>query len=181
MPSCVALLRGINVGGKVMMPMADLRAFFEASGFTGAKTLLQSGNVIFTSKSGTSAALEKQLEPALNKKVGREIDLFIRDAAAWKKIIAENPFVEQAAHDPGRLVVYCLRSTPEAKALAVLKASIVGREVFRPGPSCLYIHYPDGQGESKFTNALIQRKLGIAGTARNWNTVLKIAALLSSG
>jgi uncharacterized protein (DUF1697 family) len=178
MPSFVALLRGINVGGKVMVPMAELRAFFVSAGYADARTLLQSGNVVFSAASGTSALLEKQLEPALGKAFGREINLFVREARAWKKIVAENPFVDEAANDPGRLVVFCLRAMPEAKALAALKAAIAGREVFRSGSACLYIHYPDGQGDSKFTHALIQRKLGVEGTARNWNTVLKIAALL---
>jgi uncharacterized protein (DUF1697 family) len=174
----VALLRGINVGGNAILPMAEVRAFFEGMGVGEVKTLLQSGNVVFSGKVADGAALEKKLEAAAKKKFGREIGFFVRDAAERKGIVAGNPFADEAKRDPGRLVVMCLKAAPKKGALAALKAAIVGRETFRAGEGCLYIYYPDGQGTSKFTNALIERKLGTNGTARNWNTVLKIAAML---
>jgi uncharacterized protein (DUF1697 family) len=180
MPVFVALLRGINVGGKAMVAMADLRAFFEALGFTGAKTLLQSGNVIFEFKAADPDLIEKKLETAFAKKFGRPVEFFVREKSAWEKIIAGNPYRDEAKSDPSHLVVLCLKSKPATAACAALKSAITGREIFRAGGTHLYIHYPDGIGTSKFTNAVIERKLGISGTARNWNTVEKIAALMES-
>lgn len=180
MPAFVALLRGINVGGKSMVATADLRAFFEAFGFTAVKTLLQSGNVIFESKAKTGA-LEKKLEAAAAKKFGRPLEFFVRDQAEWRKIILGNPYLDEARKDPSHLVVMCLKAKLTIAACEALKAAIPGRETFRAEGPHLYIYYPDGIGESKFTNALIDRKLGASGTARNWNTVQKIAALMGSG
>ena len=176
MTSYVALLRGINVGGKTMIAMAELRKLFEGEGLVDVKTLLQSGNVLFKSAS-TAVALELLIEKNIEKKFGREVDVMVRDKTAWEKIIAKNPFADEAKNDPGHLVVLCLKSKPEAKALAALKAAIVGREYFAPGEKCLYLMYPDGIGTSKLTNVVFDRHIGTA-TARNWNTVLKIAAAL---
>ena len=174
----IALLRGINVGGKTMIAMEDLRGLFESAGFTGVKTLLQSGNVVFTGKSGSVSAIEKQLEKAAEKKFGRAFEFFIRDQSAWNKIIAGNPFPGEARHDPSHLLVLCTKAVLTSETLAALKTAVVGQEYFKAGVRCLYIHYPDGIGRSKLTNAMIERKLGASGTARNWNTVLKIAALM---
>jgi len=71
-----------------------------------------------------------------------------------------------------------LKSAPTAAALAALKSVITGGEYFQAGERCLYLVYPDGIGRSKLTNVLIDRKLGTSGTARNWNTMLKIVALM---
>lgn len=174
----IALIRGINVGGKTMIAMEDLRGLFESAGLTGVKTLLQSGNIVFTGKSGKVSAVEKILEKAAEKKFGRAFEFFIRDRPAWNKIIAGNPFPGEARRDPSQLLVLCTKAVLTSETLAALKAAIVGQEYFKAGERCLYIHYPDGIGRSKLTNALIERKLGASGTARNWNTVLKIAALL---
>jgi uncharacterized protein (DUF1697 family) len=178
MKSYVAVIRGINVGGKSMVAMADLRTLLEKEGFADVKTLLQSGNVVFKSKPGSAAAIEKQLEKAAEKKFGRALDFFVRDGGEWKKIVEENPFHDEAKNDPAHLVVLLLKRAAKAENLAALKAAIIGRQVFKAGERCLYLVYPDGIGTSKLTNAVIDRKLGTTGTARNWNTMHKIAALL---
>src|SRR5205823_5130806 len=112
--------------------------------------------------------LEKLLEKNL------EAAVFVRTAAEWAKIVARNPFPAEAKSDPGHLIVMLLK---DEKDVAALQAAIVGREIMRADGRQLYIVYPDGQGTSKLTNAVIERKLGTRGTARNWNTVLKLAAL----
>ncbi|HEY8966054.1 MAG TPA: DUF1697 domain-containing protein [Candidatus Methylacidiphilales bacterium] len=169
----VALLRGINVGGKTTLPMADLRALLEAEGLGDVKTLLQSGNALFRAKA--DAALESRLEKAAAKRFGRPIDFFVRKQAEWEKLVAGNPFAKEAAADPGHLVVLALKADPSKETLAALKAAIKGPEYFAPGDRSLYLVYPDGIGRSKLTPALLEKHLG-PGTARNWNTVQKIAA-----
>jgi uncharacterized protein (DUF1697 family) len=168
MTTQIALLRGINVGGNKMVAMSDLRALAARLGLRDARTLLQSGNLIFRSDK-QPAKLEALLEKELDG-----VTVFVRNAAEWAQIVARNPFPAEAKNDPGHLLVMLLK---EAKDVTSLQAAIVGREVLRADGRQLYIVYPDGQGTSKLTNALIERKLGTRGTARNWNTVMKLAAL----
>lgn len=174
----VTLLRGINVGGNSLVAMADLRALLETLKFTDVKTLLQSGNVVFKSK--PSADLETKLENAISEMAGRPIDCIVCTAIEWENLIAGNPFAKEAKNDPSHLLVMRLKDAPDAKALAALKAAISGPEYFEIKDKNLYLVYPDGIGRSKLTNVLIEKKLGTRGTARNWNTAQKIAALLES-
>jgi uncharacterized protein (DUF1697 family) len=162
----VALLRAINVGGHGKLPMAELLQHFASAGFKDAKTLLQSGNVVFAARSKSNASLERALEA----KVGT--DVIIRTAEEWSEIVAANPFRAEAKNDPARLHVMFLKNEPDAGF------DWPGPERMKRIGQQLYIVYPNGAGTSKLTGALIERKLGTRGTARNWNTVMKIAALL---
>src|SRR5262249_51161418 len=173
----IGLLRAVNVAGHGAVAMATLRGFLADLGFADARTLLQSGNVVFTGKGGTDAALEAHLEMEAEKRLGLRTTFFVRDAAEWDAIIAANPFPEEAEHDPSHLLVMFLKATPSAAAVQKLQAAIKGREVVRPGGRQVYITYPDGIGRSKLTNAVIEKALGSPGTGRNWNTVVKLAAL----
>jgi uncharacterized protein (DUF1697 family) len=175
----VALLRGINVGGRAMIAMADLRALLESLGFTSVRTLLQSGNLVFEAKVGTPIQMEKLLETATEKRFGHPVDFLVRRADEWNAIIESNPYENEAIDDPAHLVVMCLNQAPKAADLAGLKKAVAGREYFLCRGRELYIVYPDGIGRSKLTNVLIERKLGARGTARNWNTALKIRALVN--
>ncbi len=177
----VALLRGINVGGHALVAMADLRALLAELGFGDARTLLQSGNAVFSGRARSGAALETRLEDEAAKRFGGvRPAFFLRSVDEWADMIARNPFPVEARRDPARLVAMFLKAAPVASAVEALRASVAGREVIRVGTRHLYITYPDGQGRSKLTGALIEKKLGIAGTARNWNTVLKLAELAQS-
>ena len=178
-PRCfVALVRGINVGGHAPIKMADLRGLFEALGFVAVKTLLQSGNVVFQGTASSAGTMEVSLKKAATARWNLPIDFFVRDAAEWKTIIAGNPFVEEARRDPGHLLMMALKCAPPSEAITALRTSISGVEYFHHVDRQLFLVYPDGIGRSRFTSMLIEKKLGIAGTARNWNTVQKIAAML---
>jgi uncharacterized protein (DUF1697 family) len=157
----VGLLRGINVGGHQTVAMSELRDHLIGEGFTDVRTLLQSGNVVFSSKK----------KPKIESVFGA--DFIVRTADAWREIVARNPFPHEAKNDPGRLVVMTCNGTPDASAL-----KIVGREYAKSDGKQLYVVYPDGQGRSKLTNAVIERQLGLRCTARNWNTVMKILAAI---
>ena len=168
----IALLRGINVGGNKMIAMSDLRERASRLGLRDARTLLQSGNLVFRSNK-SQAQLEKLLEKDLE---GTHV--FVRTTEEWAEVVAANPFGEEAKHDPGRLIVLFLK---EARNAEVLKPAIVGREVARGNGREIYIVYPDGMGTSKLTNAAIEKKLGTRCTARNWNTVMKLASVAAEG
>jgi len=173
----VALLRGINVGGCNKVAMGDLRALFGKLGFADTVTLLQSGNLVFAGDRRSGAALERLFEAETAKQLGVAADYIVRSAAEWKKIVAGNPFIKEAESDPGHLVVMALKSVPAAGDVELLLGAIQGPESLRCDGQQLYIVYPDGIGRSKLTGTLIERKLKTRGTARNWNTVLKLAAL----
>ena len=174
----IALLRGINVGGRNRVAMADLLNLFESLGFAGAKTLLQSGNVVFASERPTGAALERLLEIETEKLLAVTMDYFVRTANEWATIVAHNPFPKEAKSDPSHLVVMLLKDVPVAKDVKALQAAIQGPERVRADGKQLYAVYPAGIGESKLTNNLIEKKLGTRATGRNWNTVLKLAGLV---
>lgn len=180
MTTFVALVRAINVGGHKQVAMADLRALLARLGFADGQSLLQSGNLVFRSEGKTGGQLERLLEAETAKRLGLETTFFVRSAAEWNAIVAHNPFPREAARDPARLVAMALKDAPDAKAVKALQAAIVGREVARARGREAYIVYPDGQGRSKLTIALIEKTLGTRATARNWNTVLKLDALVNA-
>jgi len=177
MTTHVALLRGINVGGNRKVSMADLKGFLGELGFENPRTLLQSGNAVFGSSTRSGAALEGFLESQAAKRLGLETLFLVRTAAEWAEIIARNPFPAEAKSDPSHMVVMALKEAPASKAVAALQAAIKGREVVRAIHRELYAICPDGIGDSRLTVSLIDRTLGVQGTARNWNTVLKLAAM----
>lgn len=160
----IALLRGINVGGKSMMAMADLRELLTKLKFENVRTILQSGNLIFDTKkkpADVEALLEKELH----------VDVIARTAKEMDAIVEANPFPKEGKNDPGRLVVLFLKGSGDGK---VLQKAIKDREIARGDGRQIYVYYPDGQGRSRLTNALIEKTLGTRVTARNWNTVLKL-------
>lgn len=178
MHSHVALLRGINVGGRNLVAMATLREMFEALGFSGVQTLLQSGNVVFDGGRRSPAALERLLEGETAKRLGIAAAYSVRTAEEWRDAIAANPYAREAKADPSHLVVMFLKQAPPAANVKALGAAIRGPEYLRAVGRELYIVYPAGIGTSKLTNAVVERTLGMSGTARNWNTVLKLGAML---
>ena len=177
---CIALLRAVNVGGR-SVAMAELRALLAELGCGNPRTLLQSGNAVFTMKARTSpAALEARLEAQAQRRFGIPIAFMLRSATEWDALILRNPFVEAAQRDPAHLVLMTLKAAPTAAAIDALRGGYKGPETIHVAGRDAYLIYPEGIGRSKLTNALIERKLGVAGTARNWNTVLKLAALAAS-
>lgn len=169
----VAFLRAINVGGRSSLAMADLKKMFVSLGYEDARTILQTGNVIFRSKLA-AGKLERQLEKSLADGMSLQTDIILRSAAEWDALIARNPYADMARDDPSHLLAMPLKSKPAGGALDALRAAIKGRETVELAGRDLYITYPDGIGRSKLTSALIEKTLGTRGTGRNWRTVLKI-------
>jgi uncharacterized protein (DUF1697 family) len=177
----IALFRAVNVGGR-MVRMADLEDLLLEIGLKDPQTLLQSGNAVFgvdaTAARGAPAALEARIERALLAKTGIQSDTFVRTAAEWDAAIVANPFEEQRS-DPSHMILTTLRAEPSAARVKALRASIKGPEVMHAHGRALYVVYPDGMGQSKLTNVVIERALDTRATARNWNTVLKLQALVA--
>jgi uncharacterized protein (DUF1697 family) len=176
----IALLRAINVGGRRPVRMAALLDLLTELGFDGAQSLLQSGNLVFRNQERTGHDLEDFLEEEAAKRLQLQADFLVRTAEEWKRIIASNPFQDQAERDAARLVVIFLKCAPSAKDVKALQAAITGPEIVAADGRQAYIVYPSGIGRSRLTNTLIEKKLGTRGTSRNWNTILKLEALASS-
>src|SRR6266576_850910 len=174
MPVYIALLRGVNLAGHKMVAMADLRAMLEGLGFTDERALLQSGNLVFQGRAQASASLERKLEQEAQRRLDLETDVHVRTAAKWQSIIKRNPFPDADRKDPGHLLLMCFKEAPAPKDVKALQAAIKGREVVRAVGRQAYFIYPDGVGTSRLTTGLIDKTLGLRGTARNWNTVLKL-------
>ncbi len=177
MAAHIALLRAVNVVGRNKVAMKDLVALVSELGFAEAKTLLQSGNLVFQGGRATPRKLEALLEGALRERLALNIDFFVRTASEWDAAVAANPFPREAARDPGHLLVMFLKAAPDRAQAAALVQAIVGRERVHVEGRHAYLVYPDGVGGSRLTSNLVERKLGTRGTARNWNTVLKLQAL----
>lgn len=173
-----AFLRAVNVAGN-QVSMAALKEMLESLGLSEPRSLLQSGNLIFEAGKRKAERLEETLARETEKRLNVSTAYFIRDADALTQIIETNPFVREAKTDPARLVVFLLKTRPRADNVKKLQASIKGPEVVKPGERHVYITYPDGQGRSKLTNAAIEKALVSRGTARNWNTILKMHAAMS--
>ncbi len=164
----VALLRGVNLGGRKVV-MSELRAACEGAGFTNVETLIASGNLVLGSKL-RGEKLESKLEAVILEELGLKTDVHVRDANQLKAILGANPFAAFAKTNPNFLVVYFMRAQASAAEVEVMeKTALTGEEV-KQGASCLYIKFPKGQGASKLKTPKL-------GTARNWNTVTKLAAM----
>ncbi len=176
-----ALLRGINVGGNKTVGMAELKALLEAQGLQSVRTLLNSGNVVFSAGDQDGVKVGKAIEDAIAAALGFRPAVIVRSAGELELIVRKNPFPAMAKDDPGHLVVMCLSGKPGKDALTRLAKAYAGPEQIRVAGENVYLTYPNGIGKSKLTNVLLERHLGVTGTARNWNTVLKLRAAAAGG
>lgn len=174
----VALLRGINVGGKRPIRMADLRATFEAAGGTNVVTYIQSGNVVFDHPSRSAAKLAVKLGSAVAKAAGFDVEIVIRTARELDTVIADSPFAGAA---PETMHVMFLAERVTTAALASIQPTAFAPDRFAIAGRELYLSMPNGLGNSKLAATLLRHKALAGATARNWKTVLALAALTTKG
>jgi uncharacterized protein (DUF1697 family) len=172
----VALLRGINVGGKNKLPMADLSAMFTGAGCSGVQTYIQSGNVVFDAPAALADSVPGRIERAIADRFGYRIPVVMRAAGDLATISRGNPFLAGGA-DPDTLHVVFLAGAPDASRVAALdphrsppdQLLVRGRE--------LYLRCPDGFARTRFTSAYFDTTLATTTTVRNWRTVEKLTEL----
>ncbi|MBB5787712.1 DUF1697 domain-containing protein [Jiangella mangrovi] len=171
----VALLRGINVGGKKKVAMADLRALVEGLGHTDVRTYINSGNVVFTSGTPKAGRAEHEgaLEQAIHAELGLDVAVMVRTHDELAAAVDANPF---PAAEPPRLLLSFLREAPEPDGYAAAEKVESGADEFRVDGTTVYLHCPDGIGRSKLAEALSKPKVPV-GTARNLATVRKLVEL----
>jgi uncharacterized protein (DUF1697 family) len=171
----LALLRGINVGGANKVPMKELRRTFEDLGLENVRTYLQSGNVIFESRSSTPKRLADEIEDALAQAFGLKISVLLRTRPELKRIASGNPFLTEDAK-PTSLHVMFLAARASSKAIKTLDPDRSPPDEFEVRGSEVYLWFPNGSGRSKLTIDYFESKLGTRATARNWNTITKVLA-----
>ena len=173
----VALLRGINVGGRSSVKMADLRSTMCGLGLRDVRTYIQSGNVVFGSAAG-EAELVRMAESVLTERFERPITVLLRSAAELTAVAAANPFLEHQ-DDLTKLSVTFLATPPVAGAPKItIPASETGELLLATRE--VYVHTPDGYGRTKLTTAFLERQLGVVATTRNWRSVLALRDMTAS-
>lgn len=177
----ISLLRGINVGGKNLIRMEALRSIYESTGCEDVRTLLQSGNVVYRTPKRDPDEIARAVEAAVEAQHGFRPAVVQRTVEELRRVVAANPFAELAREQPAKLIVMFLAGDPADGAEAALRARYSGPEEFRVIGREMFIAYPDGQGRSKLTGAMLDRAVRAAMTGRNWNTVLALLELASNG
>jgi len=173
LPRCVALLRGVNVGGKRKVPMSELRMLFESLGHSDVSTFIQSGNVLFTSRARVDPA---DLESAMADRFAMVIPVFLRTHHELEAVLGRNPFGHA---DASKLHVGFMAAKPPAAVVAGIDAASFHPDRLAIRDRELYLHLPIGMGRSKLP-AYLDRQLKIPVTIRNWNTVTMLCELSGS-
>ena len=172
------LIRGINVGGRQKLAMADLRAVLAGLGCTGARTLLQSGNAVFDAEGRPAGRLEEQIAAGIAETAGLSVRCLVREQAELAAVIAANPFGHVT--DGARLYAMFLSAQPDPRLVTEHDPAGLDPGRISLGDRVIYHWCPDGYSQAPPVAAYTEKKLQVAVTARNWNTVTKLAALASS-
>ncbi|GAA4117812.1 MULTISPECIES: DUF1697 domain-containing protein [Streptomyces] len=168
-----ALLRGINVGGKKKVPMAELRNILEELGHGQVRTYLNSGNAVFTSASRDPDALAAELAAAIEERFGFEVACMVRTGPYLRSVLDACPFPAEELAGKQLHATFFAGPPVTAERFASIDASAYLPEEFRLGDQVLYLYAPDGLGTSQLAAALSRPGLlkGVDATSRNWNTV----------
>ena len=175
----VALLRGINVGGKNKLPMKDLAAMFREMGCSDVRTYIQSGNVLFRADPTLAEDIPLLISDGLLSRFGYRVPVVTRTDRELQDIVKANPFAEAGA-EASRLLVLFLSDLPDRARVEALdpnrspgdEFAVLGHEVF--------LHCPNGVARSKLTNSYFDSSLSTTSTARNWRTVRKLLELATA-
>jgi uncharacterized protein (DUF1697 family) len=176
MATYIGLIRALNVGGTGVLKMSTLKSFLADAGLEHPRTLLQSGNFVGDADEN-AADLENRLQTEARLRLGMETEFVIRSRREWADLIEANPFRGEAVADPSHLVLYVSRTEMLATGVAAVTSAYTGPEMLACVAGGLFVYYPLGIGDSKLGRAKGWNRLVSSATGRNWNTVLKLAAL----
>ncbi len=174
MPTYIAMLRGINVGGHNKMPMERLRSICEGLGLKQVRTLIQSGNLVFEAAKCNPDSLSARIEKKILSEFGFEVRVITRTPEEVGRVIERNPFPKESKTEPGKVYVAFLAEVAKPDALKNLESKATADERVQRGEREVYLYYRNGMGQAKLTSNVLERVLAVAATARNWNTVTKL-------
>lgn len=171
----LALLRGINVGGKNSIKMNDLKVLFHDLGFTGVQTYIQSGNVIFHSE---KPVLAYSIEAAIEGAYGFSVPVLLIDAELLEMVLYQNPFLKNDEKDPSYLHVTFFEKAIDASEAISIPAQMLRNDQYVLENRMVYLYCPDGYGKTKLNNGFWEKRLGCKASTRNWKTVGKLYEMM---
>jgi uncharacterized protein (DUF1697 family) len=180
-PTYIALLRGINVSGQKIIKMEPLRASFEALGFKKVRTYVQSGNGVFEAKAAAPAAIAVKIADRIERDFGFSVPVTVVTSEEMGRVVRENPFLKEVGIDSAKLHVTFLSDAPVATGLKKMRALQAGPDRLHCRSRSVYLHCPEGYGNSKLSNNALERVLAVGATTRNWKTVMTLYQMASSG
>ncbi|RZJ31896.1 MAG: DUF1697 domain-containing protein [Flavobacterium sp.] len=178
MKTHLALLRGINVSGQKLIKMEDLRKLMADAGFENVSTYIQSGNIIFEGRETSKAKVAEAIKALIKENYGWDVGVLMLNHSDLKKAIDGNPFLKDKNVDLKQLYVTFLSDNPTTENIEKFATANTENDVAVISGDVMYLKYFHGAGKTKLTNALIENKLKLVATTRNWNTTLKLMELL---
>jgi uncharacterized protein (DUF1697 family) len=178
MTTYVALLYSIVIDKSRRVAMADLRQIAERLGYRNVRTLVSTGNMVFGMEDTPVSALEGALERAFSDFHGKHVDFIIRTADRWRKLVAANPFPEESAANPDRVVVRVMRAPADEHITALFRPYQSAGEKVKIVDGDVWIAFAGQPSQSRLLGLLTPKRMGGAGTARNWNTVRRLGEML---
>lgn len=179
MATYIALLRGINVSGKNIIKMTELKQLFLIEGFKNVTTYIQSGNIIFNTTENSKIKLEQTIKTAIKNQFGYTINLLVLTKQELETVFYNNPFiVKNTEIDITKLYVSLLNTAPDLNKISEIKAFIVNSDdEFIITEKRIYLYLPNGSAKTKLTNNLFEKKLKTVATTRNWKSITKLIEL----
>jgi uncharacterized protein (DUF1697 family) len=180
MHTYISMLRGINVSGQKMIKMTELKALYESLPVSNVATYIQSGNVIFQSRSDDPLSIGASIENAIEAFFGFSVTVLLRRPADFRKVVNRCPFLGTARIDESRLYVTFLKSRPPVslvKAMALVAPKTA--DTYKIAGSEIYLRCPNGYGKTLFSNSFFEKHLKVSATTRNWKTVQTLLAMSS--
>jgi uncharacterized protein (DUF1697 family) len=180
MKTHLALLRGINVSGQKLIKMEDLRRLLTAAGFQNVATYIQSGNVFVDSEEKAKAKVGAQIKEIIKSAYGWDVGILMLDLPYLKRTVANNPFLKEQDVDLKQVYVAFLSDKPTADNLEKFNQFDIQNDIAILEGDVMYLKYFNGAGNTKLSNALIENKLKVVSTSRNWNTTTKLLELFTA-
>ncbi len=177
METYLALLRGINVGGRNKIKMADLRALIAQLGLQDVMTYIQSGNLLFRSEILSEEKLRRAIEQKIREVYQYEVKALVIPFSEWEHAYQNNPFLDAQDKALKFLHLSYLGEIPDKEKYQTLAQTVSGEDEIALGRRCIYLFAPGSYARSTFTNDYIEKKLGLRATTRNWRTVGKLVEL----
>ncbi|RKR15147.1 uncharacterized protein (DUF1697 family) [Maribacter vaceletii] len=174
MKTYIALLRGINVSGKKKIIMANLRLLLEKNGFNNVQTYIQSGNIVFNTSEENKSKLEDRIAEIIKKTYDFEVPVVVKTGEEIQYILTNNPYKNPEDLNSNKIYFVLLKEESKDENKAILNAISFANETLVITPNCVYLRCALGAGKAKCTNNLIEKKLKVSATTRNYKTMLKL-------
>ena len=177
----IAFIRGINVGRKNRIKMADLVKTLSLLGLKNIKTYLQSGNILFEHDSFDDINISDEIERKISQEFGISVNVIIRSVDELESIIKFNPFIKDLDIEPSKMHVTYLREIPDKDIIFILEQFKGENENLKFNGKEIYLYLPNGYAKTKLTNEFFEKKLKTVATTRNWKTTTRILELAKYG